>query len=96
MIGQWLKAINKLNLNQLHRKQSPMAIMNVIIKLGGITMAMTEFEKKMLSEVKGIRKELHEMNKPVKIDGQVDGKDIVNAVNENMLNAIKTSGEAWK
>lgn len=73
-----------------------MAIMNVIIKLGGITMAMTEFEKKMLSEVKGIRKELHEMNKPVKIDGQVDGKDIVNAVNENMLNAIKTSGEAWK
>lgn len=70
--------------------------MNVIIKLGGITMAMTEFEKKMLAEVKGIRKELHEMNKPVKIDGQVDGKDIVNAVNENMLNAIKTSGEAWK
>lgn len=59
-------------------------------------MAMTEFEKKMLSEVKGIRKELHEMNKPVKIDGQVDGKDIVNAVNENMLNAIKTSGEVWK
>lgn len=59
-------------------------------------MAMTEFEKKLLSEVKGIRKELHEMNKPVKIDGQVDGKDIVNAINENTLNAIKTSGEAWK
>lgn len=57
---------------------------------------MTEFEKKMLAEVKGIRKELHEMNKPVKIDGQVDGKDIVNAVNENMLNVIKTSGEVWK
>ncbi len=57
---------------------------------------MTEFEKKMLAEVKGIRKELHEMNKPVKIDGQVDGKDIVNAVNENMLNAIKTSGEVCK
>lgn len=53
-------------------------------------MELTEFEKKMLAEVKGIRKELHEMNKPVKIDGQVDGKDIVNAVNENMLNAIKT------
>lgn len=57
---------------------------------------MTEFEKKMLAEVKGIRKELHEMNKPVKIDGQVDGKDVVNAVNENMLNVIKTSGEVWK
>lgn len=57
---------------------------------------MTEFEKKMLAEVKGIRKELHEMNKPVKIDGQVDGKDVVNAVNENMLNAIKTSGEVCK
>ena len=57
---------------------------------------MTEFEKKMLAEVKGIRKELREMNKPVKIDGLVDGKDIVNAVNENMLNAIKTSGEACK
>lgn len=57
---------------------------------------MTEFEKKMLAEVKGIRKELHEMNKPVKIDGLVDGKDIVNAVNENMLNAIKTSGEVCK
>ncbi len=59
-------------------------------------MAMTEFEKKLLTEVKGIRKELHEMNKPVKINGQVDGKDIVNAINENTLNAIKTSGEAWK
>lgn len=59
-------------------------------------MAMTEFEKKLLAEVKGIRKELHDMNKPVKINGQVDGKDIVNAMNENMLNAIKTSGEAWK
>lgn len=59
-------------------------------------MAMTEFEKKLLAEVKGIRKELHDMNKPVKIDGHIDGKDIVNAVNENMLNAIKTSGEAWK
>lgn len=70
--------------------------MNVIIKLGGITMAMTEFEKKMLAEVKSIRKELHEMNKPVKINGQVDGKNIVNAINENTLNAIKTSGEAWK
>ena len=35
---------------------------------------MTEFEKKMLAEVKGIRKELHEMDKPVKIDGQVDAK----------------------
>lgn len=57
---------------------------------------MTEFEKKMLAEVKGIRKELREMNKPVKIDGLVDGKDIVNAVNENMLNAIKTSGEVCK
>lgn len=57
---------------------------------------MTEFEKKMLAEVKGIRKELHEMNKSVKIDGQVDGEDIVNAVNENMLNAIKTSGEVWE
>lgn len=50
----------------------------------------------MLAEVKGIRKELREMNKPVKIDGLVDGKDIVNAVNENMLNAIKTSGEVCK
>lgn len=70
--------------------------MNVIIKLGGITMAMTEFEKKLLAEVKGIRKELHEMNKPVKINGQVDGKDIVNAINENTLTAIKTSFEAWK
>lgn len=59
-------------------------------------MAMTEFEKKLLTEVKGIRKELHEMNKPVKINGQVDGKDIVNAINENTLNAIKTSGEVWK
>lgn len=59
-------------------------------------MAMTEFEKKLLAEVKGIRKELHDMNKPVKIDGRVDGKDIVNAINENTLNAIKTSGEAWK
>lgn len=59
-------------------------------------MAMTEFEKKLLAEVKGIRKELHEMNKPVKINGQVDGKDIVNAINENTLNAIKTSGEVWK
>lgn len=59
-------------------------------------MAMTEFEKKLLAEVKGIRKELHDMNKPVKINGQVDGKDIVNAINENTLNAIKTSGEAWK
>lgn len=59
-------------------------------------MAMTEFEKKLLAEVKGIRKELHDMNKTVKTDVQVDGKDIVNAVNENMLNAIKTSGEAWK
>lgn len=68
----------------------------IFMQLGGITMAMTEFEKKLLAEVKGIRKELRDMNKPVKIDGQVDGKDIVNAVNENMLNAIKTSGEAWK
>ena len=68
----------------------------IFMQLGGITMAMTEFEKKMLAEVKGIRKELHDMNKPVKIDGHIDGKDIVNAVNENMLNAIKTSGEAWK
>lgn len=59
-------------------------------------MAMTEFEKKMLAEVKGIRKELHEMNKPVKINGQFNGEDIVNAINENTLNAIKTSGEAWK
>lgn len=57
---------------------------------------MTEFEKKMLAEVKGIRKELHEMNKTVKTDVQVDGKDIVNAIHENTLNAIKTSGEAWK
>lgn len=59
-------------------------------------MAMTEFEKKMLAEVKGIRKELHDMNKPVKIDGQVDGKDIVNAMNENILNSIKTSGDTWR
>ena len=59
-------------------------------------MAMTEFEKKLLAEVKGIRKELHDMNKPVKIDSHIDGKEIVNAINENVLNAIKTSGEAWK
>jgi hypothetical protein len=59
-------------------------------------MAMTEFEKKLLAEVKGIRKELHDMNKPVKIDSHIDGKDIVNAINENTINAIKTSGEAWK
>ena len=68
----------------------------IFMQLGGTTMAMTEFEKKMLAEVKGIRKELHEMNKPVKINSQVDGKDIVNAINENTLNAIKTSGEVWK
>lgn len=68
----------------------------IFMQLGGTTMAMTEFEKKMLAEVKGIRKELHEMNKPVKIGDQVDGKEIVNAINENVLNAIKTSGEAWK
>ena len=54
---------------------------------------MTEFEKKMLAEVKGIRKELREMNKPVKIDGLVDGKDIVNAVNENMLNTMRCGND---
>lgn len=59
-------------------------------------MAMTEFEKKLLAEVKGIRKELHDMNKPVKIDSHIDGKDIVNAMNENILNSIKTSGDTWR
>lgn len=29
-------------------------------------MAMTEFEKKMLQEVKGINKELHELNRTLK------------------------------
>lgn len=31
-----------------------------------VNMAMTEFEKKMLQEVKGINKELHELNRTLK------------------------------
>ncbi|MGX8233959.1 hypothetical protein [Bacillus subtilis] len=36
-------------------------------------MAMTQFEKQLLKELQGIRKELHEMNKKRPEPGQVDG-----------------------
>lgn len=36
-------------------------------------MAMTQFEKAVINELKGIKKELHELNKPEPQQGQVDG-----------------------
>lgn len=36
-------------------------------------MAMTQFEKAVINELQGIKKELHEMNKKKPEKGQVDG-----------------------
>lgn len=40
-----------------------------------IDMAMTPFEKAVISELQGIKKELHEMNRKKAEQGQVDGID---------------------
>lgn len=42
-------------------------------------MAMTEFEKKMLQEVKGINKELHELNRTLNKE-PVEGNSLSNAM----------------
>ncbi|MFL2100084.1 hypothetical protein [Mycobacteroides abscessus] len=39
-------------------------------------MAMTPFEKAVVKELQGIKKELHEMNKKKPEQGQVDGTGI--------------------
>lgn len=39
-------------------------------------MAMTSFEKAVVKELQGIRKELHEMNKKEPKQGQVDGLEV--------------------
>ena len=39
-------------------------------------MAMTPFEKAIIAELKGIKNELHELNKKKPDPGQVDGKEI--------------------
>ena len=36
-------------------------------------MPMTQFEKALIKELQGIRKELHELNKKEPVQGQVDG-----------------------
>lgn len=37
---------------------------------------MTQFEKAFVSELQGIRKELHELNKKKPAQGKIDGKNI--------------------
>jgi hypothetical protein len=51
-------------------------------------MAMTEFEKKILQEVKGINKELHELNRILK---NKPGKVVINGekVAEGMFDAAR-------
>lgn len=56
-------------------------------------MAMTSFEKAVINELQGIKKELHELNKKKPEQGQVDGvamdvsMDFVGFVDE--MNRIK-------
>jgi hypothetical protein len=60
-------------------------------------MAMTEFEKKMLQEVKGINKELHELNRILKkepfVEIAVDGKNITGTVAEMVRGRHKSNKE---
>ncbi|WP_155860384.1 hypothetical protein [Carnobacterium jeotgali] len=51
-------------------------------------MAMTPFEKAVISELQGIKKELHELNKKKPEQGQVDGVEIDNNA---LSNAIQNS-----
>lgn len=39
-------------------------------------MAMTQFEKAVIAELQGIKKELHQMNKSKPEQGQVDGPSV--------------------
>lgn len=39
-------------------------------------MSMTQFEKALIKELQGIRKELHELNKKEPVQGQVDGLEV--------------------
>ncbi|MED0689950.1 hypothetical protein [Bacillus licheniformis] len=47
-------------------------------------MAMTQFEKQLLKELQGIRKELHEMNKKRPEPGQVDGRSVARSIDIDM------------
>ena len=52
-------------------------------------MAMTEFEKKLISELKGIRNELHDLNKrkseKVEMNEQIVSNAIANTLHEAMI-----------
>lgn len=47
-------------------------------------MAMTSFEKALIKELQGIKKELHDMNKKETVNGQVDGRNITQVINNGI------------
>lgn len=47
-------------------------------------MAMTPFEKALIKELQGIKKELHDMNKKETVSGQIDGRSIAQAINNGI------------
>lgn len=47
-------------------------------------MAMTSFEKALIKELQGIKKELHDMNKKETVNGQVDGRNIAQVINNGI------------
>lgn len=47
-------------------------------------MAMTPFEKALIKELQGIKKELQDMNKKETVSGQIDGRSIAQAINNGI------------
>lgn len=58
----------------------------------GDYMAMTQFEKALISELQGIRKELHELNNKRPTQGEIDGKNIEIDMGALINNSLR-SGE---
>lgn len=61
-------------------------------------MSMTQFEKALIKELQGIKKELRELNKKEPVQGQVDGSDISidsgtlsNAISNSISNNLSNS-----
>lgn len=52
-------------------------------------MAMTPFEKALIKELQGIKKELHDMNKKETVSGQIDGRSIAQPMSDGMRGVIR-------
>lgn len=61
---------------------------------GGEYMPMTKFEKQMLRELKGINKELHEINRNLKkgTTVELDGEQVAESINDSLQQSQRVNG----